>query len=246
MLFQQQRPMLWGANHSNEQKTMPMEWALLIAILSVIAIMYGLTKLPDQIEIEKPKKVTMVELVKIVKEKAKPEPPQKNQQKKEIEPKPKNTEHPKPQQKKVIQPPPPIAKVPSVEKVVESLPEPPIVESPIEPPVIERPTQPNIVEQEIEQPNEMASKEPKNIEVGLACPKQISPRIPKKASRKGISGSVTAEVHVRNGKVIDVTILRSTPPGLYDEVVIEAVMQYDCDSSIKDEVIAIQDFRFQF
>ena len=84
--------------------------------------------------------------------------------------------------------------------------------------------------------------EPKRASIGLLCPRQVAPEMPRRALREGIEGVVKAQIHVKGGKVVDVTILSG--PGVFHAAVKAAMMQYSCVAD-GDEVIATQVFNFK-
>ena len=78
----------------------------------------------------------------------------------------------------------------------------------------------------------------------LACPVQISPEMPAKALAMGIQGRVTARATIQSGKVINVEIIKSNPPGVFDAAVKTAMMRYQCENNSNDIVVAEQTFNF--
>lgn len=87
-----------------------------------------------------------------------------------------------------------------------------------------------------------ATPMPLKADIALACPKQVKPDMPQKALDDGIEGTVKAEVHVRNGKVVEIRILSG--PRIYHAVVRAAMLRYECVNG-DAEVIATQDFTFK-
>ena len=83
---------------------------------------------------------------------------------------------------------------------------------------------------------------PKRTSIGLACPRQVAPEMPRKALREGIEGVVTAQIHVKGGRIVDVTILSG--PAVFHAAVKAAMMQYTCVTD-SDEVVATQVFNFK-
>lgn len=79
--------------------------------------------------------------------------------------------------------------------------------------------------------------------IGVACPKQVKPEVPEKAVDDGISGTVKAEVHIRNGKVADIRFVSG--PRVFYSAVRAALEQYECVASGDTDVVATQDFTFQ-
>ena len=78
--------------------------------------------------------------------------------------------------------------------------------------------------------------------IGLACPRQVAPEMPRKALREGIEGVVTAQIHVKGGRIVDVTILSG--PRVFHAAVKAAMLQYTCITD-GSEVIATQEFNFK-
>jgi protein TonB len=83
---------------------------------------------------------------------------------------------------------------------------------------------------------------PKRTTIGLACPKQVPPEMPRKALQDGIEGVVKAQIHIKGGQIVDVTILSG--PRVFHAAVKEAMMQYTCVTD-GGEVIATQEFNFK-
>jgi periplasmic protein TonB len=89
------------------------------------------------------------------------------------------------------------------------------------------------------------SAKPNSASIGVVCPTQVSPSMPRKAAEEGTPGSVRARATIKGGKVITVEILSSTPRGVFDSAVRDAMSQYKCQPS-EDEVKADQTFEFKF
>lgn len=83
---------------------------------------------------------------------------------------------------------------------------------------------------------------PKRTGIGLACPHQVSPVMPRRALQEGTEGVVKAQIHIRNGSIVDVSILSG--PRVFHDAVKAAIMQYTCVTD-GDEVIATQEFNFK-
>ncbi|WP_077037315.1 energy transducer TonB [Pelomonas sp. KK5] len=83
------------------------------------------------------------------------------------------------------------------------------------------------------------------VPLSVACPTQVAPVLPRRATQEGISGQVRAQATIRGGKVVDVQILASRPRGLFDAAVRNALLQYDCNASGADEIVAVQTFDFR-
>ena len=83
---------------------------------------------------------------------------------------------------------------------------------------------------------------PKRTTIGLACPTQVPPEMPRKALQDGIEGVVKAQIHIKNGVILDVTVLSG--PRVFHTAVKAAMMQYKCVTNESD-VIAVQEFKFK-
>lgn len=83
---------------------------------------------------------------------------------------------------------------------------------------------------------------PQRTSVGLACPGQVPPEMPRRALRDGIGGVVKAQIHVKGGTIVDVTILSG--PRVFHAAVKAAMLQYTCVTD-GGEVIATQEFNFK-
>lgn len=84
---------------------------------------------------------------------------------------------------------------------------------------------------------------PQRTSIGLACPKQVPPEMPRGALRDGIEGVVKAQIHIKGGTIVDVTILSG--PRVFHAAVKAAMLQYTCVTDGGD-VIATQEFNFKF
>ncbi|GAB7546059.1 energy transducer TonB [Cupriavidus sp. 8B] len=82
------------------------------------------------------------------------------------------------------------------------------------------------------------------VAMTLACPVQVPPEMPPKALAAGIEGRVVARAKIKSGKVINVDIIKSTPPGIFDAAVRSAMMRYQCENNSDDVVVADQTFNF--
>ncbi len=156
----------------------------------------------------------------------------------------------------VIIPPPP----PPPPKKVEKLPEAPKVDAPPPPyvpppdvappvtstaPVIQSVSTPPPAPAVIAPPPPPAppvSVGPKRTSIGLACPTQVPPEMPRKALQDGIGGVVKAQIQIKGGNIVDVTILSG--PRVFHAAVKAAMMQYKCVSD-EGEMIATQEFSFK-
>jgi len=159
-------------------------------------------------------------------------------------------------QEVIIPPPPP----PPPPKKIEKVPEAPKVEAPPPPyvptpdvapqatsnaPVIESVATPPPAPAVIAPPPPPAPPAqigPKRTSIGLACPKQVPPEMPRKALKDGIEGVVKAQIHIKGGAIVDVTILSG--PRIFHSAVKGAMMQYTCVTDA-GEVIATQQFNFK-
>ncbi|MFT7773790.1 energy transducer TonB [Roseateles sp.] len=83
------------------------------------------------------------------------------------------------------------------------------------------------------------------VTIGVVCPTQVAPVLPRRAQLEGITGQVRAQASIRGGRVVDVQILSSKPRGLFDAAVRAALLQYGCQSSGTDEIVAVQTFDFR-
>lgn len=86
---------------------------------------------------------------------------------------------------------------------------------------------------------------PAPVQIALVCPNMVTPTLPRRAEQEGISGSVRAQVTIHAGKVVQVDILSSKPRGLFDSAVRTAMLQYGCQSTGGDDVVATQNFEFK-
>jgi protein TonB len=160
-------------------------------------------------------------------------------------------------QEVIIPPPPP----PPPPKKVEKLPEAPKVDAPPPPfvpppdvpppvtsnaPVIQSVSTPPPAPAVIAPPPPPApppvATGPKRTSIGLACPTQVAPEMPRKALQDGTEGVVKAQIHIKGGSIVDVTILSG--PRVFHAAVKAAMMQYKCVSDDGD-VIATQEFNFK-
>ena len=83
---------------------------------------------------------------------------------------------------------------------------------------------------------------PAKQDIRLACPTQVPPEMPRKALQDGTEGVVKAEATIKDGVVIDVSILSG--PRVFHAAVRNAMMQYKCVSGA-GETKAIQEFAFK-
>ncbi|MBI5276545.1 MAG: energy transducer TonB [Burkholderiales bacterium] len=82
---------------------------------------------------------------------------------------------------------------------------------------------------------------PTRQEMGVACPTQVKPEMPRRAIQQRTEGVVRAQALIRNGKVVEVTILSG--PQVFHSTVRDAMLQYQCVSGA--EVLATQEFAFR-
>jgi len=159
-------------------------------------------------------------------------------------------------QEVIIPPPPP----PPPPKKVEKLPDAPKVEAPPPPfvpppdvpppvtsnaPVIQSVSTPPPAPAVIAPPPPPAppvATGPKRTSIGLACPTQVAPEMPRKALQDGTEGVVKAQIHIKGGSIVDVTILSG--PRVFHAAVKAAMLQYKCVTDDGD-VIATQEFNFK-
>jgi protein TonB len=83
------------------------------------------------------------------------------------------------------------------------------------------------------------------VAIGVACPTMVKPVLPRRAAQEGIAGLVQAQATIRGGKVVDVQILQSRPRGLFDAAVRTAMLQYGCQTTGADEIVARQTLDFR-
>lgn len=151
-------------------------------------------------------------------------------------------------------PPPPVVKITPVVKQ-------PLVPPPFVPPpevqVAAQPPAPTIVAVTPEPPPApinftpspppapavVAAPEP--VAISVACPTMVPPVMPRRAEQDGIGGVVKARATIREGRVIDVQILSSTPRGVFDAAVRTAMSQYGCQTNGASEIVAVQTFKFR-
>ncbi len=228
---------LWAKPRRARDNTIPLPLAFLIAAILEFGILAAvfLVDWSNDFGVQEPPPMT-VELVQ-------PEPP------KEIpKPEPIKPPEPPPPEEKKPEPPKPIAK-PEPPKI-EIKPEPKIVipepkPEPIPEPKVEPPPEPipePKPEPKVEPPPPAPTPEPVKDAPKVepkeqtAPPKQvrnakplrkIAASYPRSALKNGTIGKVKARLTVgEGGDVIDVEILESSPPGVFDDAVTKAVKQY--------------------
>ena len=91
-------------------------------------------------------------------------------------------------------------------------------------------------------PSPLGPPGPKRTSIGLVCPMQVPPEMPRKALQEGIEGVVKAQIHVKDGTILDVTILSG--PRVFHAAVKAAMLQYRCVTD-GGEVTATQEFTFR-
>jgi hypothetical protein len=64
-------------------------------------------------------------------------------------------------------------------------------------------------------------------------------------TQQGASNGAGDGATIRDGKVVDVRILSSTPRGLFDAAVKSAMSPYGCDTTGATEIVAVQNFEFR-
>jgi protein TonB len=83
---------------------------------------------------------------------------------------------------------------------------------------------------------------PTRSDMKVACPSQVAPEMPRKALQDGTQGVVKAQALIRNGAVVEVTVLSG--PKVFHEPVRKAMLQYKCLAT-SGEVLATQEFAFK-
>lgn len=91
-------------------------------------------------------------------------------------------------------------------------------------------------------PTPVVKAAPAKQDIRLACPTQVPPEMPRKALQDGTEGVVKAEATIKDGAVIDVSILSG--PRVFHAAVRAAMMQYKCVSGA-GETKAVQEFAFK-
>jgi len=91
-------------------------------------------------------------------------------------------------------------------------------------------------------PSPLVAPGPKRTSIGLVCPTQVPPEMPRKALQEGIEGVVKAQIHVKDGTILDVTVLSG--PRVFHAAVKAAMLQYRCVTD-GGEVTATQEFTFR-
>jgi protein TonB len=149
-------------------------------------------------------------------------------------PAPKETRKPQEVLKREAPPPP---SMPPSDAAPEASSTAPVVAS-----VAPAPTAPAAVAALPPAPSPVGPPGPKRTSIGLACPTQVPPEMPRKALQEGIEGVVKAQIHVKDGTILDVTILSG--PRVFHAAVKAAMLQYRCVTD-GGEVTATQEFTFR-
>lgn len=137
--------------------------------------------------------------------------------------------------------PPPFVPPPEVQLAAPPVQETVTVSTPTPPPAPEpfRPSPPQPV---VAPPAPPA--QPEVVTLGVACPTRVVPRMP--ARLESVAGSVRARLTIRDGKVVTVEILSSSPRGVFDSIVRTAVLQYSCVAAADGSAqVAEQTFEFR-
>ncbi|MES2989833.1 MAG: energy transducer TonB [Pseudomonadota bacterium] len=145
---------------------------------------------------------------------------------------------------KLEAPPPPYIPPPEVQIATPPPPQPTIsvAPSPVPPPPTPMTPTPPVV---VAAPPAPPAPRPAVVAIGVACAQQVQPTMPSKALREGITGTVRARATIKGGKVIAVEIVSSSPRGVFDAAVRNAMMQYGCSGVGDDEIKADQTFDFK-
>lgn len=149
-------------------------------------------------------------------------------------PAPKETRKP-PEVLKREAPPPPSMPPSDVAPEVSST-------APVVASVAPAPTAPAVVAALPPAPSPVGAPGPKRTSIGLVCPTQVPPEMPRKALQEGIEGVVKAQIHVKDGTILDVTILSGSR--VFHAAVKAAMLQYRCVAD-GGEVTATQEFNFR-
>lgn len=173
--------------------------------------------------IKKPMEATIITEVKLPPPPPPPPPPPKKIVRQEV------AKVPPPPRPAYVPPPavtPPVSAAPAITAVQSTQAVPPPPAAPPTPPAPPAP------------PKATAT------DIAVACPKQVAPQMPRKALDDGISGVVTAEAHIKGGRVTEVRVLSG--PRVYHGAVRLAMMKYECQTTGDAELTATQEFIFKF
>ena len=235
---------LWADLKRERENTIPLWLAFLVAAVLELGIFAAVffVDWTDEYGVQEPPRM-MVELVKpeAPKEEPKPEPI------KPPEPPPpepiKTPEPPKPEPKPIpkveppkveIKPEPtPEPKIVIPESKPEPAPEPKVTPPPPEPvpeskpePKVETPPPPDPVRVEPKAEPKEQTAPPKQVRNAKPL-RKVAAAYPRAALKNGTTGRVKAILTVgERGDVIDVEILESSPPGVFDDAVVKALKQY--------------------
>lgn len=235
---------LWADRKQDRDSVITLPRAFVIAALIEGLIFLAAFYMPVADDYGTPEQPPMsVELVKL------PEPPKKEEPPPEppkVEPKPLPEPPPKPipkpePPKPVVKPEPPKVEIKPEPKIEPKIIIPESKPEPIPAPKVEPPPKPEpIPEPVVQAPPPEPVKEPPRVEAKASekveAPKQVrnakpihkvAAAYPKSAQREGKMGKVKARLTVgEDGHVLDVEILESDPPGVFDDAVTKAVKQY--------------------
>jgi len=76
----------------------------------------------------------------------------------------------------------------------------------------------------------------KQLDVPPWVMSEVAPAYPKQADENGVSGTVVLEIKVdENGRVQELRVINSTPPGVFDQSVIDAFRKVDFQPACKNE-----------
>jgi len=76
----------------------------------------------------------------------------------------------------------------------------------------------------------------KQLDVPPRAMSEVAPAYPKQADENGVSGTVVLEIKVdENGRVQELRVINSTPPGVFDQSVIDAFRKVDFQPACKNE-----------
>jgi protein TonB len=198
---------------------------IVLHVLLAYALVSGLAR-QGLNAINKPLEAVVIQEVIIPPLPSTPPPP--------LTPAPKETKKPQEVLKREAPPPP---SMPPSDVAPEASSTAPVVAS-----VAPAPTAPAVVAALPPAPSPVGASGPKRTSIGLVCPTQVPPEMPRKALQEGIEGVVKAQIHVKDGTILDVTILSG--PRVFHAAVKAAMLQYRC---VPDggEVTATQEFSFR-
>lgn len=198
---------------------------IVLHVLLAYALVSGLAR-QGLNAINKPLEAVVIQEVIIPPSPSTPPPPPR--------PAPKETRKP-PEVPRLEAPPPPSMPPSDVAPEVSST-------APVVASVAPAPTAPAVVAALPPAPSPLGPSGPKRTSIGLVCPTQVPPEMPRKALQEGIEGVVKAQIHVKDGTILDVTILSG--PRVFHAAVKAAMLQYRCITD-EGEVTATQEFTFR-